>query len=95
MKQPAYLILRLDDWLAIYVKGESVFQDHNIEPVELLRLAEKYEFLSSELVERYADEEDEEEANESGGLPQSVFDLKTEYFIEDQPFVENEYYKKN
>lgn len=74
------IILEVDDWVAIYVNGESVYQGHNIRPLEFLKLSETYNFKSSQIHKEYLEDGPDRDKVESfGSFPQKISDLSGTY----------------
>lgn len=73
------LYLKADDWEALYVDGNVVSQGHQIQPMELLELAEKHHFTHLDVANHWATSEDEERCNEDGEFPAKQSDLKGTY----------------
>lgn len=67
------------DWQILYVDGKEVFQHHTINNIELLRYAEQYNFMYSDLGVYEATEEDNQYAIECGCFPKLITDLKGNY----------------
>ena len=67
-------------WQAVYVDGTCVTQSHKIQPMELLELAEKYNFYFSDVVDAEAKSDDGERAVDYGAFPSTQSDLKNYYF---------------
>ena len=68
-----------EDWSAIYVENMLVSQGHSVQPLELLRLAEEYEFTSKQIRTVVASDEDEVIAESAGNFPQLRNGLITVY----------------
>lgn len=74
------LILKLDDWLAIYVGNNCVYQDHNIEPIEFLKLSEEHSFTSEEIKTEYIEDGPDYEMSQiCGNLPYFRNELRGDY----------------
>jgi hypothetical protein len=73
------LYLKADGWCAVYVNGIAVFQDHSIQPMEMLRLATKFCFGFDDVHVAWANDEDWDECEESGQFPELTEELKGSY----------------
>lgn len=63
------LLLKADDWAALYVDNIVVAQEHRIEPMKLLKLAEEHQFTHSDVADHWASPQDEEECMDQGCFP--------------------------
>jgi hypothetical protein len=81
MEDKQVLILNSQDgeWLSIYVEGELVYEDHEINKLDFLKLAEEYKFHSSDVIEREANDIDNENCENVGCFPNSIHDLNGKY----------------
>ena len=71
------LLLKWDDWQCLYVDGRAVAQEHRLSVREVMDMAEKYGFVSSQMLERYADKCDNPE--HAGQFPDLASSLQGEY----------------
>lgn len=69
------LIINLEDWLVVYIDGESVYQARNLPPMKLLKLAEVYEFESKDIWDAWVGDDDNDYADVHGRLPETYDEL--------------------
>jgi hypothetical protein len=73
-------LVEIDDWCAVYVDGKSVYQGHDCDVGRFLSVLEDAGVkLNADIQTGYA-EQDEDEAHETGGLPDNIADLKSPGF---------------
>ena len=72
-----FVLIRSDDWEALYVDGKSVNQDHSFEAITLLLLAEIHGFTHSTLAVLWASPADEERCLEEGNFPEYLSEFQS------------------
>ena len=81
-KRKSVLILFADDWEGLYVDGKLIEENHTLgegDPLFLLKLSEKHNFISSDITLENIIEDDERELAQVGCLPQNLSELKGKY----------------
>jgi len=74
-----------DYWEALYVDGKVVYQDHEINKMEFLRMAEEYDFKYSDVVGADVEYEDFDKCQKTGSFPDTLSE-----FVSDHLLVYNE-----
>jgi hypothetical protein len=69
------VIINLEDWIVVYIDGESVYQAHSLPPMKLLKLAEVYEFESNDIWDAWVGDDDNDYADTHGRLPDNYNEL--------------------
>lgn len=75
------IIISSDDWEAIYLDDECIFQDHEMERMEFVKLLESYGLKSTDIFEFWAEDEDDEIASRCGYFPDKLSELKGDYSV--------------
>lgn len=73
------LLLKYDDWQALYVDDVIVAQGHRITVEEMMAMAEKHDFKHSDTVYSWASKEDEEYIEDYAAFPEKRSELKGDY----------------
>lgn len=77
--RPRALLLKCDDWECLYVDGKAVAQGHHVPWREIMDMAEKYRFVSSQMIDRWVVDADVDPVDNSGIFPDLASALKGDY----------------
>lgn len=73
------LLLKYDDWQALYVDGSFITSSHEISVEEMMMWSEKLNFRHSDIIYQWASKEDGKGLEELGEFPEKQSELKGEY----------------
>lgn len=75
------IIIECDDWEAMYLDDECIWQHHHMDRYDFIKLMEKYNLKPKDIYSFWADEEDEKYAYDYGQFPNKLSELKGDYSI--------------
>jgi hypothetical protein len=74
------LLLSADDWEAFYYGGDLITEGHRIDRLELLDLADQFDFTRGALVTAEVSSRDWETVDRNGRFPERLSELQDQYY---------------